>query len=513
MKFFIKKMLSWIVGGVVIVILSIIGVIWYINSNQAPSFGTVTVIKGNIVQSLSETGNVLAENKADLSFQEAGQIANINVKEGDTVSAGTVIAKLDTSSLETNFLQAQAGLQVAQAKLQDLENGTRPEQILVYQNTVSQAQSALNSAIASLSVAQSNAYVASEDAVDNQSDNLFTNPKYSNPIFLVTIADSQMTIDIQSKRVAIGELLNNWYNLQNFASYNPAQENATINSYLQKIQSYLDELAIAVNNSIQNSISASTISAYKAYVLTARNEVAQNISALTNASNAMASAISSLSVAQSQLVLAQSGATQEQIDAQKAAVAQAQAVLDSAQVAINHASLIAPFSGIVRNKNMDIGQVVNAGVPVISMTNDSGLKVETYVSQSDIAKIGEGDNANITLDAYGNGVVFQATVTNIDSAGTQVNGNISYKVTLHFKNYDSRVKPGMTANINIIIAESDNTLEISSNLIITDGNQNFVLVKNGKNFEKRQVTIGIVGDNGLTEILSGLKEGDKVTNF
>lgn len=506
-------MLSWVVGGVVIVILSIIGVIWYINSNQAPSFGTIAVTKGNIVQSLSETGNVLAENKADLSFQESGQIASINVKEGEVVSAGTVIAKLDTSSLETNFLQAQAGLQVAQAKLQDLENGTRPEQILVYKNTVAQAQSALNSAIASLSVAQNNAYIASEDAIDNQTDNLFTNPKYQNPIFLVKIADSQMTIDIQSKRVAIGELLNNWYNLQNSASYNPAQENATVSSYLQKIQSYLDELAIAVNNSIQNSIPAQTISAYKAYVLTARNEVAQNISALTNASNAVTSASSSLSVAQSQLALAQSGATQEQIDAQKAAVAQAQAVLESAQVAINHASLIAPFSGTVRNKKMDIGQVVSAGVPVISMTNDSGLKVETYVSQSDIAKIKEGDSANITLDAYGNGVVFQANVTNVDSAGTQENGDISYKVTLHFKNYDSRIKPGMTANINIIVAESDNAIEIPNNLIISNGNENFVLVQSGKSFEKKQVTVGIVGDNGMAEILSGLSEGDRVTNF
>jgi hypothetical protein len=86
-------------------------------------------------------------------------------------------------------------------------------------------------------------------------------------------------------------------------------------------------------------------------------------------------------------------------------------------------------------------------------------------------------------------------------------------VTLHFTKSDSRVKDGMTGSVRIITAEHDDVTTVSSNLIINDDGNYFVLVKNGGVTSKKSVTVGLVGDNGTTEITSGLSVGDSINNF
>jgi HlyD family secretion protein len=509
-----KKILPWIAGGALAIVLIAIGVVWYVKTSGAPSFDTVAATRGNVVSSLNESGNVLAENSVDLSFEEGGQIASVDVKEGDTVASGAVLARLDSSSLQAAVQQANAALAAAQANLDNLTNGTRPEQLQIDQNGVSSAQSAIDSARASLDASNGSAYAAADDAVRNQTDNLFNNPQYNNPEFLVAVSDSQAKINIESKRVGLQSLFNDWYASMNATSSDPVAESNVASANLKTIKSYLDQLAVYVNNATPNSsVPAVTLSAYRADIVTARGEVVQAIAGLTASENALSSAQANLKVAQSELSLARAGATQQQIEAQKAVVAQAQAAVSSAEVALDRATLTAPFSGTVRNLTAKIGMVVGAGTPVVSVTNDIGLKIDIYVSQSDIAKIKEGNTANVTLDAYGNDTIFPAIVTTIDAAGTEVNGSLAYKVTLHFKNADERIRAGMTASVHIMVAEHDGVVEIPNKLIITDNDQTFVMVQNGHALEKKEVTIGISGDNDMTEIVSGLSAGDRINNF
>jgi RND family efflux transporter MFP subunit len=492
----------------------VIGVVWYVHANQTPSFGTTTVGRGDVISALNESGNVLAENSVDLSFEEGGQIAAVNVREGDTVALGTVLARLDSSMLGTAVMQANAALAAAQAKLDDLTNGTRPEQLQIDQNAVASAQAAVNAATASLDASNGSAYTTADDAIRNQTDNLFFNPQYNNPDFLIPMTDSQMKIDIEAKRVSLEALFGTWYTSTNATNTDIITQSNITGANLRTVKSYLDEMAIAVNNATPNSsVPAATLAGYHANVVAARNEVVQAIAGLTGSQNALSSAQSNLKVAQSELSLAEAGATTQEIEAQKAAVAQAQAAVSGAKVALDHATLVAPFLGTVRNLTAKIGQVVGAGTPVVSVTNDIGLKIEIFVPQSDVAAIKEGDAANVTLDAYGNKVIFPATVTTIDAAGTEVNGSLAYKVTLHFVKSDDRIKADMTANVNIVTAEHDNAIEIPNKLIITNNDQNFVMVQRGGELEKKAVTVGIAGDDGMTEILSGLSVGDHINNF
>jgi RND family efflux transporter MFP subunit len=187
-------------------------------------------------------------------------------------------------------------------------------------------------------------------------------------------------------------------------------------------------------------------------------------------------------------------------------------VAASAQVAFNNASLVAPFAGTVQNLTAQVGQVVTPGIPMMTLINASGLKIETYVSEKDVANIKSGDTAQVTLDAFGTGTTFPATVSTVDAAQTQVNGAAAYMVTLHFTNPNSQIKDGMTGNVHIIEAEHDNVIAVPSNLVINDNNAYFVLVQKGSAAEKVPVQIGLVGVS-TTEITSGLNVGDTINNF
>lgn len=497
-KFFIKHLVSIVIT--VVVVASVGGAVWYVASNHAPTFAGTTATRGNVIASLDEPGTVMAENNAQLSFQEAGQIAQVDVREGDNVSAGTTLATLTTASLQATLAQAQAGVAAAQAQLAQLQSGTRPEQLAVDQTAVTNAQSALQSDAF-------NAYTAADDAIHNQIDNMFSTPRSNNPVFLIPDTDSQAVNNIQTSRLAIEGSLTNWYSA--FASStasSTALPNTAVTA-LDQIQTFLDTVAIAVNDATPSSnLTASMLAGYKVNVVTARTEVGGAITTLTNAQSA-------LQTAQSNLALAQAGATPQAIQTQEAAVAQAEAQVSSTQVAINNSVLVAPFPGTVQNLTAQIGQVVSPGAPVLTLVNNGGLKIMTYVSEVDVAKIRPGQTARITLDAFGTGTTFPATVTTVDNSKTQVNGTPAYLVTLHFSNAPNGPKDGMTGNVHIVLAEDDNVIEVPSNLVINNGNQYFVLVQSPTGPVQKQVQIGLVGDGGMTEITSGLSEGDQLSNF
>ena len=178
-----------------------------------PTFGTITVEKGNVIESVDESGNVLAENSAAISFQEGGQIAHVYVSEGSQVSAGTVLADLDSAQLSAASQQANAALATAQAQLAQLASGTRPEQLQI-------DESAVASADQSLGIAVENAYSAADDAVTNQIDNMFSNPQteQSGVPGAETAIRKRINDIIQSQRVRIGVALAQWYAALNATS-------------------------------------------------------------------------------------------------------------------------------------------------------------------------------------------------------------------------------------------------------------------------------------------------------
>ena len=500
----------------VIILVVVVGAVWYVASSAEPPLGSYVIMQGNVAGSLDEPGTVVAVDKADLSFQEAGEIVHVYVKEGDAVSTGAAIADLDRASFETGVAQANAALSAAQVKLAELQTGATPQTIAVSQASLASAEQSLTNSYAGVVNTLNGAYASANDAVRTQLASFFSTPEGNDPQLTFSVNNSQVLNNIQNIRTSAGTDLNAWQ--ANLANITPDSSGAILDAALQNAMSSLSSIQNLMNESLtaltdESSLSATTVATYKASATGGLTEVNAAVTNVSNAEQEIASGKAAVQEAQAGLNLTTASSTSQEIQEQQAAVAQAQAVAAAAQVALDNAALVAPFPGTVQDLTAQVGQVVSPGKPLLSVVNNGGLEVQAYVSESDVAKLKVGDAAAVTLDAFGIGTAFPATVTAIDSAETQVNGTPSYLVTLYFTNAEPQVKDGMTGNVHVILAEADNVVTVPTRLVLNNGNAYFVLVKTSSGgIEERPVQVGLVGD-GMTEITSGINQGDTLANF
>jgi multidrug efflux pump subunit AcrA (membrane-fusion protein) len=148
---------------------------------------------------------------------------------------------------------------------------------------------------------------------------------------------------------------------------------------------------------------------------------------------------------------------------------------------------------------------------MMTILGENNFEIEVLISESDIAKVSKDDQTKITLDAYGDDVEFQGKVFFIEPAETVIQNVIYYKVIVNFDPGEQNVKSGMTANVLLTTNEKNDILVIPARAII-DRNSDNKTVKVFENNEviEKQVNLGLEGDNGLVEIISGLKDADNI---
>ena len=205
--------------------------------------------------------------------------------------------------------------------------------------------------------------------------------------------------------------------------------------------------------------------------------------------------------------------TKQQRSAQQALVEKAQLSQSLASKNISDADIISPVTGIVTKKNVEVGETVVPSSTVLSVATHD-LMVESKVPESDIAKVQLGQHANITLDALPLDVIFDSEIIQIDPASTVVQDVVYYNIKLKLENMDERIKPGMSANIDIKTAEKDDVLMIPLRAVKTEGSQKTVDVLQADNTVKTvKVETGLQGDDGMVEVTKGLNARDKVVTF
>ena len=267
---------KYIIYTVVIIAVILGAYFLFFRGNDSNSYEFAVAERGDIRQEVGVTGKVKPSSKVDLAFESGGKIASVFVDVGDKVYVGQQLAALNNSQYQAQYAQAQAQLEVEKTRLKDLEEGTRSEEILIQQVRVQNAEQSLSDAKNSLVDKIKDSYTKSDDAIRNQTDQLFINPRSTNPQ-LIFNTSSGLEIDIESKRMAIESTLTSWStsllndqnifsNLSNYA--NIAKQN------LSEINYYLDKVALAVNGMSANSnFSQTTIDGYKSDVNIARTSV------------------------------------------------------------------------------------------------------------------------------------------------------------------------------------------------------------------------------------------------
>jgi len=154
------------------------------------------------------------------------------------------------------------------------------------------------------------------------------------------------------------------------------------------------------------------------------------------------------------------------IATQKTAQAQietAQANLSSARTNLNYTTIRSPVNGTVVARNVDVGQTVAASLQaptLFTIAQDlKEMQVDTNVDEADIGRVKLGQTASFTVDSYP-GEPFSAQVSQVRNAPTTVQNVVTYDVVLRVKNSELKLKPGMTANVSLIIEEKEDVLKI-----------------------------------------------------
>lgn len=144
-----KKKKKWLISVISLVAILLI-VFLSIPRPAAEEYSTVLSFRGDLKQTVSETGTIKPVKGLALSFLTSGKIQEIKVAVGDKVVAGQLLGSLDSASLETRKIEAEAALSVAEASLSKLIAGASNAEINVSLTSLNQARSALNSARADL---------------------------------------------------------------------------------------------------------------------------------------------------------------------------------------------------------------------------------------------------------------------------------------------------------------------------------------------------------------------------
>ncbi|MFA7309164.1 MAG: efflux RND transporter periplasmic adaptor subunit [Patescibacteria group bacterium] len=548
---------------IILAVIVVVGGFLFNKSRQVPQYELFTVSREqSLTQEVASTGRVQAANSVDLAFETSGRVEKLNFKVGQKVTAGKTLATLSSADLSAQLSQsqssvesAQAALQIQQAKLAEVKNGSRPEDITIAQTKLSNAQksyedaqqnatSVQNKADLDLdnlytgipSIAQ-DAYAKADDALNKQIDEIFSDDTTTNPQLTILVVSAQAKYNAESGRVIAQ---NAFVDLKREVDTLPIkredQEAALLRiaGKLKVIRDFMTSVGEAVNVAV--GLTSTTQNIYRANVGTARsqsvaalsavegrsqaiaNQKVTNINAITAARTALNTAQSTVTLAQNELSLKQAGSLPEQVKAQEGYVAQAaaqvrlaQANVRSIQANIAKASIVSPVDGIVSAQDIKVGEIASAYKNVISIVTVAQFEIESNIPEVDIAQVHIGQTATVTLDAYGNNTLFDATITGIDPAETVVNNVTTYKVTFHFNKEDERIKPGMTANISILADKHDKALAIPVRAITKKGSQGVVRVLMPDNkVEERLVITGLQATNGLVEVVAGVEEGEKV---
>jgi len=138
------------------------------------------------------------------------------------------------------------------------------------------------------------------------------------------------------------------------------------------------------------------------------------------------------------------------------------ASLEKATVDLSRCTIYAPVDGIIISRNVDVGQTVAASLSaptIFVIANDlSKMQIDANVAEADVGGIENGQAVDFTVDAFP-GRTFHGKVTQVRNAPITVQNVVTYDTVIEVSNPDLRLKPGMTANVSIIIAEREDVLK------------------------------------------------------
>jgi HlyD family secretion protein len=448
-----------IIAVILVVLLIGGGAAWYFKGRIAPAAtqaagttNTTTVQMGDITLSGSGSGTLVTNTVVNMSFSTGGKVAELNVKLGDTVKTGDVLAKLENAEdLEANLAAAQANLLQAQQALEKLQKGAGTSLAKAYQ-TLATAQSAYNVALS-------------------------TNQR--------TEAATRCSSDILKK-------------------YRTALEQATQKLYdLLQVDPYAVEATIA---GYDYDTALANYSYCNAYTATEKTSAASSLEVAKEALQEAQDTYDALKES--------SGIDADTLSVDETKVDTAQTQVTTAQEALDGITLKAPMDGKITFLAASAGTIVDTST-FLTISDVSHPTVTISLDESDMDKLVVGNTAVVVFTALPK-QTFTGKVSlanpQMNSFGPFRAATGQIELDAEAAKTLETMPLGLSATITITGKEAKNVLLVSVDALKQLNNGDYVvkLVGSDGKLTQQVVSVGLQ-DGTNAEITAGLKEGDVVS--
>jgi RND family efflux transporter MFP subunit len=547
------KILSVVIGGVMI--LGIVGMVFLLKPKE-PEIITNTALRGDLVQTVEAVGTIISEKDLGLLFPISGIVSQVLVKEGDHVKAGQKLAYLRAGNLAAQVSAAAARLQAAEASLQQLLEGARPEDIAIAEAEVENKRSALQAERVRLAAAEQKLSLLEEEADTSLAgyittaestvsehlatieialgavDDVLTNPDVADGIIRMGSPQylSPQEVDSAVSAARAVRVIGKESALEALKKARSAASGAA--AYVQSVFTFVANLTTS------NALTTSERETHKTTIATQRSNVQSSLSsldaetkALQDASanfdtkiateeSAIASAQgniltyeSALRIQEATLALKKAPPRQTDIAAEQARVREARAELGRVNASYADTILTAPIEGTITKVNLKAGESLSTSFETdaaITMLGASPYRVEMYVAEIDIPKVALTQTGSIELDAF-RGTPFPLIVNEIDPVSTDRDGVPKYRVKLDFPIVPEDLRVGMTGDAKIFTGLRKDVVSVPLRAVLeSDDETSYVrILKDDGKIEERTVSTGMEGEGGNIEVV-GVREGETV---
>jgi HlyD family secretion protein len=445
-------------------------------------------------------GKVVPVADATLAFERAGTVAEVLVVEGEQVTAGQALARLDTRDLALKVEKARVSLARAEARYQQAAAGAPPETVAAAEASIAQAQASERQAASAVSRQDLAAAQAQLEEARASLANLLDGPQ-STELTQAQAALDQAQINLQQQRdglsaaktnaeLAVQQAANSLRNAQDSYSriYWDNQDLASRSNGNDLPQERIDQEAAALRavQSAEASLQQAQVAAEQARqaeieglasaetrvrdaqarrdqllaapesdrVAAARARIAQaeaNLANLRGEQRASQIAVAAAGVDLAEANRDQVAAPPREVDlvAARVEIEAAQVDLDQAILDLDRATLYAPMAGSVAQLNLTVGELAGPGSPAIVLADMGRWQIETDdLTELDVVRLREGDEVTLTFDALPE-LQLPGTITQVKPIGANRQGDIVYTVVVEPKELDPRLRWNMTAVVTV----------------------------------------------------------------
>jgi HlyD family secretion protein len=337
---------------------------------------------------------------AEVSFKIPGRVEARLVDEGETVKAGQTVARLDSAELTQEVAVRRAEVQAVQAALAELEAGSRPEEIAQAEASAEQAKARLDEMLAGSRPEELSAAEAVLRRAQAEAERARLDAERYEGLYKKEIVSAQQ------------------YDLARTAY----------------------ETTLARQREAEEQ--------FKLVKEGPRREQIEQARA-------------AWSQAQERFLLVKKGPRRETIDQARARFQQAKQALAVAETRLGYATLASPLSGVVLSKNVEPGEFVSAGTPIVTVADLENVWLRAYINETDLGRVKVGQRVRVTADTYPDKryegrvsfIASQAEFTpkNVQTEKERV--KLVYRVKVDIRNPNMELKPGMPADAEILLEE------------------------------------------------------------